>query len=76
MFDIVHYTICYLYPDSVNSVTLMLVKKVIRFQPCSIIHSLILDSPLATGNPKTAKQWEKMKRKTDVPPQWSIMQSL
>jgi len=34
------------------------------------------NSTLTATNLKTAKQWEKMKRKTDVPPQWSIMQSL
>ncbi|MDK2944347.1 MAG: hypothetical protein PWQ24_1062 [Mesotoga sp.] len=33
-------------------------------------------STLTARNLKTAKQGGKMKRKTDVPPQWSIMQSL
>ncbi|HQC14240.1 hypothetical protein, partial [Mesotoga prima] len=46
------------------------IKREIALARC-LLRSLNFDSKRS----ENSKTWEKMKRKTDIPPQWSIMQS-
>jgi len=57
MFDIVHYTICHLYPDSVNSVHTLAIEEIPS--SFSLKKILSLDSTITVINLKIARQAEK-----------------